>query len=76
VSVLPGSIHILTAISPLTYTLKAMRGAMLEGQSPSDLLGGSLGIVLIYAAIIIPLGTVLLSASFRYARARGSLSRF
>lgn len=76
VSELPGSIHILTVISPLTYTLKAMRGAMLEGQSPGDLLGGSLGIVLIYAAIIMPLGTVLLSASFRYARARGSLSRF
>jgi hypothetical protein len=32
--------------------------------------------MLIYAAVTIPLGTAALSASFRFARARGSLSRF
>jgi ABC-2 type transport system permease protein len=76
VSVLPGSAHILTVISPLTYVLKAMRGAMLHGQSPAELLGSSLGVVLIYAAVAIPIATVGLSASFRFARSRGSLSRF
>jgi ABC-2 type transport system permease protein len=76
VSVLPSSLHILTVISPLTYTLRAMRGAMLGGQSPADLLSGSLGVVLIYAAVAIPLATIALSTSFRFARSRGSLSRF
>jgi ABC-2 type transport system permease protein len=76
VSVLPGSAHILTTISPLTYTLRAMRGAMLGGQSPGHLLSTSLGVVLIYAAVVIPLATVALSMSFRFARSRGSLARF
>jgi len=76
VSVLPSSVHFLTVISPLTYTLRAMRAAMLGGQSPGHLLGGSLGVMLIYAAVTIPLGTIALSASFGFARARGSLSRF
>jgi len=75
-SVLPESLHFLTVLSPLTYTLKAMRGAMLEGQCPAHLLSGSLGVVLIYAAVIMPLSSIVLSASFRFARARGSLSRF
>jgi len=75
-SVLPESLHFLTTISPLTYTLRAMRGAMLEGQSPGHLLSTSLGVVLIYAAVAIPLGTIALSMSFRFARSRGSLSRF
>lgn len=76
ISVLPGSAHILTTISPLTYTLRAMRGAMLRGQSPAHLLSGSLGVMLIYAAVAIPVATIALSASFRFARSRGSLSRF
>jgi ABC-2 type transport system permease protein len=76
VSVLPNAAHILTVISPLTYTLRAMRGAMLAGQSPGYLLSTSLGVVLIYATVAIPLATVALSMSFRFARSRGSLSRF
>lgn len=76
VSVLPGGAHILTVLSPLTYTLRAMREAVLEGRSPIDLLGGSLGIVLIYAAVTVPLAVFLLNSSFGYARSQGSLSRF
>jgi hypothetical protein len=49
---------------------------MLEGQSPGYLLSGNLGVVLIYAAVAIPLATIALSMSFRFARSRGSLSRF
>lgn len=75
-SVLPASAHVLTVISPLTYTLRAMRGAMLGGQSPAHLLSGDLGVVLIYAAVSVGLGSAALSASFRYARAKGNLSRF
>jgi ABC-2 type transport system permease protein len=76
VAVLPGSAGFLTTISPLTYTLKAMRGAMLDGQSPALLLNGPLGMVLIYAAVLIPIAAIVLSASFRFARSRGTLARF
>jgi hypothetical protein len=69
-------LHFLTVISPLTYTLRAMRGAMLEGQSPGHLLSTSLGVVLIYAAVAIPLAMIALSMSFRFARSHGYLSRF
>lgn len=75
-SVLPSSLHFLTVISPLTYTLEAMRGAVLEGQSPTQLLGGSLGVVLIYAAIVMPLSAIVLRTAFGFARSRGSLARF
>lgn len=75
-SVLPVQAHLLTVISPLTYTLRAMRGAMIGGQGPVHLLGGSLGVVLIYAVVSIALASAALSASFRYARAKGRLSRF
>jgi ABC-2 type transport system permease protein len=75
-SVISGPLHVLTIISPLTYTLRAMRGAMLDGQSPGHLLSGNLGVVLIYAAVTIPVAMISLSTSFRYARSRGYLSRF
>jgi ABC-2 type transport system permease protein len=75
-SVLPGSVHVLTILSPLTYTLKAMRGAMLAGESPLHLLGGDLGVVLIYAVVSMTIAVTALSASFRFARARGTLARF
>jgi ABC-2 type transport system permease protein len=75
-SVLPGSMHLLTLLSPLTYTLRSMRGAMLGGESPAHLLTGDLGVVLIYAVISMAIAMTALSASFRFARAQGRLSRF
>lgn len=76
VSVLPHQVRILTDVSPLTYTLKAMRGAMLHGDGLGSLIGGDLGVLLIYAALLIPLAALVLGYAFRFARARGSLSRF
>ncbi len=75
-SVLPSSTHFLTVISPLTYTLRAMRGAMIDGQSPAHLLSGDLGIVLIYAVVAIPISMTVFNASFNFARSRGRLARF
>jgi len=75
-SVLPASAHVLTVLSPLTYTLRAMRGAMIAGDSPVHLLTGDLGVVLIYAAISMTIALTVLKASFRFARAQGTLARF
>lgn len=75
-SVLPASAHVLTILSPLTYTLRSMRGAMLAGESPMHLLAGDLGVVLIYAVISMAIALAALNASFRFARAQGTLARF
>jgi ABC-2 type transport system permease protein len=75
-SVLPGSAHLLTILSPLTYTLRAMRGAMIGGESPVHLLNGDLGVVLIYALIAMPIAMLVFKAAFRFARSRGRLARF
>jgi ABC-2 type transport system permease protein len=76
ISVLPAPVRVLSAISPLTYALRATRGALLYGRSPIELLSGSLGILLLFGAVLVPLSTVLLVVCFRYARTRGRLSRF
>jgi ABC-2 type transport system permease protein len=76
VSVLPAPLQAISAISPLTYALRAMRDALLDGRSVPDLLDGSLGILLLECVALLPLATLVLIASLRYARARGTLARF
>ncbi len=75
-SVLPASLRPLTTISPLTYALRAMRGAMLDGKGPLVLLGGDLGVMLIYAAAALAVAVIALRSSLHFARLRGTLSRF
>ena len=76
VEVLPGSLQLLSDLSPLTYALRAMRGAMLEGQGLGALLDDGLGILLIQCAVLLPLSALVLAGAMRYARARGTLARF
>jgi ABC-2 type transport system permease protein len=76
VSVLPAPLRVVSDISPLTYALRAMRGALLESRSLPDLLGGSLGMLLLECAVLLPLSTLLLVGALRFARARGTLARF
>lgn len=74
-SVLPGWLHPLTVISPLTYSLKAMRGAIVDGQSIAAV-GGDLLVLLGFAVVLLPLSVAVLNAAFAFARRRGSLARF
>lgn len=76
VSVLPAPLRLISDISPLTYALEAMRGAMLDGDGLGTLLGDSLGILLIECAVLLPLATLALVGAMRFARARGTLARF
>lgn len=76
VSVLPGPLQVISDISPLTYALEAMRGALLDGDGLGTLLGDSLGILLIQGAVLLPLSLLVLAGALRYARARGTLARF
>jgi ABC-type multidrug transport system permease subunit len=75
ISVLPAPVQVLSELSPLTYSLRAMRGALLYGQSPAEL-WGSLGVLLGFCAVLLPVGLLVLAGCFRYARGRGTLARF
>jgi ABC-2 type transport system permease protein len=76
VSVLPGSLQWISDVSPLTYSLEAMRGALLDGDGLGTLLGDGLGVLLIMCAVLLPLSTLVLAGALRFARARGTLARF
>jgi ABC-2 type transport system permease protein len=75
IAVLPAPLRLLSYVSPLTYSLRAMRGALLHGQGFTEL-GGSLGVLVLYSAVLLPLSLLVLAGCFRYARARGTLARF
>ncbi len=76
IAVLPAPLQLISHISPLTYALRAMRGALLHGRSLPELLGGPLGALLIECAVLLPISLLVLTAALRFARARGTLSRF
>ncbi|HMJ02844.1 MAG TPA: ABC transporter permease [Conexibacter sp.] len=76
VSVLPEPLQLISDISPLTYSLDAMRGALLDGDGLGTLMGDGLGILLIMCAVLLPLSLLVLAGALRYARARGTLARF
>jgi ABC-2 type transport system permease protein len=76
VAVLPGALQLLSDISPLTYALRAMRGAIFYHQGLLQLIGGSLGILILYCLVLLPLSFAILLGGFRYARMRGTLARF
>lgn len=67
VSVLPQWMQWFSTISPATYVLEAMRGAILEGQSSTELLGGMIPVVII-GLITIPLGMWIFGYFERYAK--------
>jgi ABC-2 type transport system permease protein len=76
VSVLPAPLRLISDVSPLTHALRAMRGALFDGRGLGALLDGSLGILLLDCAVLLPLSMVVLVGCFRFARARGTLARF
>ncbi len=74
-SVLPGWLHALAYASPLTYSLRALRGAIIDGRSVPQLWDALLPLAA-FAVVLLPLGVLALSAGLRHARAGGLLSRF
>ncbi len=74
VSVLPRWVQPISTVVPATYTLRAMRAAILQGASVSDLLP-TLGMLLVMGAVLIPMGLAVFQMGERYARRTGLLSR-
>jgi ABC-2 type transport system permease protein len=60
---------------PITYSLRALRGALLRGSSFPDLLPDILALAL-FAAVLLPLGIVAFRFAVRKARREGSLVQY
>lgn len=75
VSVLPRSLQLLGALFPQTHALEAVRLAMLRNYSVADLYP-QLGVLVIYSAILIPLGLFAFKKALHRAKIEGSLAHY
>lgn len=74
IEVLPIWIRPLSYVSPATYTLRAMRAALLEGASLGELLPAII-LLLGLGIVLIPLGMVIFRQAEFYAKKTGKLKR-
>jgi len=74
VDVLPAWLRVLSTVSPITYTLRGMRAAMLEGASLGSLRGELIPLT-ITAVVLIPLGMCVFGWAERYCKRTGRLKR-
>jgi ABC-2 type transport system permease protein len=74
IDVLPAWIRPLSYISPATYTLRAMRAALLKGAHLRDLLPTIL-LLLGIGVVLIPLGMMIFRQAEFYAKKTGKLKR-
>ena len=74
VSVLPDWMQALSKISPATYALEGIRGAIMEGEGLSSM-GDELWPLAVIGVVCIPLGLAVFGAGERYAKRNGKLKR-
>ena len=74
VDVLPGWLRVLSVLSPATYFLDGVRGALIDGATPMDV-AGDLAMLVVFAVALIPLGITVFSAAERWAKRTGRLKR-
>lgn len=74
ISVLPGWLHPLSAISPATYVLDGLRLSLQEGKGVVAL-WGDIWPLLICGVVSLPLGLAIFNAGERYAKRTGRLKR-
>jgi ABC-2 type transport system permease protein len=74
VDVLPGWLQVLSPLSPLTYTLRAVRAGLLEGAPPEAVLG-DLAILAVMGIALVPAGLLIFREAERFARRTGRLKR-
>ena len=73
--ILPLWLRRLSDYVPITYTLKAMRGALLEGASLSDIMP-QVAVLLAFSLVLMPVSLGSFRYSVRKAREAGILSHF
>ena len=75
VSAFPASIRPVTWLSPLTYSLEALRSALLANQ-PHTSYTRDILVLLAFAVVIVPLSAFALELAFRHAQRKGTFSTF
>ena len=74
VDTLPGWLRVVSRLSPATYLLRGVRSAIIEGKTTSDL-AGDIGILLVFAVVLIPASIATFTAAERWAKRTGRLKR-
>jgi len=74
IEVLPSWMQALAKVSPVTYGLRGVRAAMIDGASVGSL-WGSIWPLLIMGVILVPLGLWVFQRGERYAKRTGRLKR-
>ncbi len=75
ITVLPSWVRLISYLLPITYSLKAMRLAVLKGSSLGDL-SGEVGVLLIFSLILLPLSILSFKFALRKAKIDGSLVHY
>jgi ABC-2 type transport system permease protein len=75
VTILPLWLKVIAYLLPLSYTLDAVRLALMRGQSVADL-SGYVGILLLFNAFLIPGGLLAFRAALRHVKQTGSLGHY
>ena len=74
IDVLPGWMQQIARFSPVTYALRGIRSALLDGTPTSDL-WGDIWPLLIMGVVLVPAGLMTFSAGERFAKRTGLLKR-
>jgi ABC-2 type transport system permease protein len=74
ITVLPGVLRVMGQASPLTYTLSGIRSALLSNAGIGSLLGTIL-VLLVMGAVLIPAGVWVFARAERRAKKLGLLKR-
>jgi len=72
VEVLPRSLQHISHLLPITYGLRGLREVLLRGESFADVMP-EIGILLLFAAVTLPLSAWCFARAVRHARREGSL---
>jgi ABC-2 type transport system permease protein len=73
VDILPPWLQVIARLNPVTYALDAMRGALLDGAGISAI-GGSLLLLLVFGAVLLPISMLVFSWVLRRTKITGTLT--
>lgn len=75
IEILPAWLQPLSRLIPVTYSLQAMRRALLQGATFAEL-SPDLLILFLFTIVVVPLGLLSFRYAVRYAKIEGSLSHY
>ncbi len=74
VEVLPAWLRVFAAVSPATYILDGIRGALIDGKSAADV-AGTLVLLALFGAFLLPVSIAVFAVAESWAKKTGKLKR-